>query len=1217
MTVARPRSHALRYALLPALLLVGLVAPAVAAPAGPVASGAPAQVADELREAADAGTDPAAARQDSGTAAASATSADAPVEIVVTFDDAGVRRADQGDPARAASALQAQARSSIRDADAALSALEETGDVRVLNTFWITGGVLVSAKPTDEVLDALAALPGAVSVVPNFSVEPLESAEPVERAEPSVAASADETPVTYGLERIGAPRAWTDFDAEGQGVRVAVLDTGVDASHPDLAGRMVGSGLGDPTYPGSWISFDRAGNPIASRPSDPGSHGTHVAGTVVGGAESGTRIGVAPQAQLMAANVLSGSGGGSLAKILAGMQWAMDPFDANGDPAGRPADVINMSLGSSGYDETFVPIIRNLRQAGVFPAIAIGNDPCGPTGTSSPGDVYEAFAVGMTDSGDEVDPGSCGATTSWPSSVAEEYGWPDAFVKPDASAPGTAVFSSMPGGVWVESTGTSMATPHVAGAVALIRSAQAGLSVDRIAEALETTAWRPDDSEGPDAGYGHGRIDVHAAVASVLGESGVHGVIRDAETGEAVAGATVAFDDRGETWTTDEQGRFTARLEPGTYTFTATRFGYEDATSAGVVVDGPSFATTTMTMTPITVGALRGSVADSASGDPVAGARVQVVGQEITTTTGDNGAYRIDGLPAGEYRLRVTADGYRESVSDPAEVRAALTTRVDYRLAKLQRALVLGDNGERTSALLGENGFAAESRTELTDDVSAADYDVVVWDAPRPVDDATLRSFVDDADAAGTGVVWLDLGASANSGIAQLGRATGSPGVRESANDRSLAATGYRVVADHEIFQGGALSTEAFGSGDVIIQNEAENGPKYYAWFEDLTGGDVTVLADVVTLRDADDAAQDAGEETPADDPAQSDAADAPPAEEDADAAGSEGADATEAQAATRADEEITRVGSGIAIAQRGDSRNAFLSLHGSSPAVDVRTWSMSSTQLFLNTLTWAAPEASRAPDPDITVPEPPTEEPGKPGGGSTSPDPTSPKPGAQPPSTPGGGATGGSTLPAATSPDASKDAASEKRGAEKAKSAKSATPSAPKPNTAPDAPVDSIDDLTGANDGGLTVRIEDDIASVTVPGADPGDWFFLHVYPSKTPVDWIRVDDEGELRIDIGRMGAGEYRFAFTDEDGALTGWVEVVIEGEAVSAGAADDPPAPVVVDEGPQAALPTTPTSGLSLTPAEQLMLLGAGLLILAAAALVLLSSRRKPQAPGGAA
>lgn len=1111
-----------------AVTVVATVALSATAPTGPAGSATtPAQIAPELLAAAGG----AATADVSGTVAlanATATATSEAIEIMVLFASTAVEENAQGDPVAAASSLQQQAAAGYAAAQTELERLEAVGEISVLNRFWVTSAVLVSATPTTETLDALAALPGATQVIPNFTVTTLDADEITPTAEPSVdseTTTTDGTPVTYGIAKIGADQTWSQDGAEGQGVRVAVLDTGVDATHPDLAGKLVGSGLGDPTYPGGWISFDRAGNPVASVPSDPGSHGTHVAGTVLGGDASGTQIGVAPQAQLMAANVLSGDGGGSMAKVMAGMQWAISPTDSAGDPVGRAADVVNMSLGSSGYDALFIPLVQNLRDAGIFPAIAIGNAPCGDTGTSSPGDVYEAFGVGMTNADDEVDAGSCGAVTSWPAEITEEYGWPTSFVKPDASAPGVAVFSAMPNGLWGESTGTSMATPHVAGAVALIRSAQAGLTVDQIEEALESTAWRPLDAGlGPDTGYGAGRIDVHAAVASVLGDSGILVTVRDSVSGEALAGVTVSYGDRGETWTTDASGQFTAHLEPGSYTLQAGVFGYSDGATGTITVAEGTFSSAEILLTPITTGSITGVVVDTQTGLPLADATVQVVGQPLTATTTAAGEFRFDELPAGDYRVRVTATGYREAVSAEATVTAALTTTINYQLAALARVLVLGDNGGRTADLLSTNGFAAQSSDTLPADFEASDYEVVVWDAPTPVTAEGMAAFLAETEAAGTGVVWLDLGASDDSGISQLHLTTTNPGQRVSGNDRTLTSTGYRVLVEHPIFAGGSLSTDDVAVGDVLTQNAAENGPKFFAAFEDLTGESVTVLAEAVTVA---------------------------------------------------ADGTSTDVGDGIAVLQRGDSRNALLSLHGSSAAVDARSWSLASQQLFTNAVTWTAPAAMQAPDPEIILPTVPT------------------------PSVPDDDA-GTTSTPSTSSTDTAAAAADPVT----APAAVAAAQVAPKPADIPAAPVADIALLTEENTGGLTVSIDSGIASVSIPGATPGDWYFLYVYPTITPVDWIRVNDDGTLRVDIARLSAGSYRFAFVDATGGFAGWVSVVVDGTTVIASRENTVDTPVQTVPAP------TESAPFALSDAELLMLTGAALLVLATAGVLLAAARRRP-------
>jgi subtilisin family serine protease len=1050
------------------------------------------------------------------------------IELMVYFADAGVAPSAQGDPELASASLQDAADEQWERVDTALRELERSGRIEVLGRFWVAQSILVSADASEATLAALAALPGATEITPNYTVEPLEEVVPeaVEDAEAledatqlednaALAAEATtEPPNTYGIERINAHEVWRDFGVRGEGVRVAVLDTGVDATHPEIGGRLVGRGTGDPSYPGGWMNFDRLGNPLTTKPTDPGSHGTHVAGTIVGGSSSGTQIGVAPNAELMAANVLSG--GGSTAKIYAALEWAMSPYDGAGRPAGRAADVINMSLGSGGFDARMATAIQNVRDAGIFPAIAIGNS--GANSTSAPGNFYNAVGVGMTDTNDAVSSGSSGGTVSWSASIAEQFGWPASYTKPDISAPGVAVFSAMPGGMYGNSSGTSMATPHVAGAAALIKSAQGGLTVSQIQDALEQTAHRPGEDQGavyPDTRYGHGRIDVHAAIALVQGQSGVKGVLTDSATGRPV-----------------------------------------------------SFVPVQVALKPITVGSIAGTVLDHAGGAPIEGAVVTVMGQDISTTTAADGSYRLSGLPAGEYRLKASAPGKRELLSGSAPVKAALETAVHFRLADLNSVLVLnGLEGDRTATLLTENGFLVAHATSLAAAPAPLDsYDAVVWDTPLGgANAAEVEAAIAATDASGTGVVWLDLGRSADSGIGTLHSRLGTPATRETADDRTASEVAYRVTREHPIFAGGLLSPDTLGVGSVIVQNSA-NGSKSAAWFDGLTGAAPTVIGESIYQHP-----------DPGDDRARIQ----------------------------------TVLGSGIAVDERANNRHALLALHGSSNAIDARNWSPAAAQVMLNAVTWVSPAEAQAPDPQIVVPVPPVVPPGDGGnntpgngGGGTPTDDTGSGPGTSRPD----------PVPAPTTPTAPTTTALSGPS-----SRAPSTQSAPKPSSTPEPPVATANQLTRANSGGVTVRIADGIAHVTIPGSKPGDWFFLHVYPSKTPVDWIRVNDDGELRIDIARLSPGSYRFAFTSASGDFAGWVAVEVPGTPRSASNAEDPGA-AGFDDAPllltEEQLREPQSAGLSLSGPEQLMLLGAALLVLCAAGVVLFGTRGAASSRGSA-
>src|SRR4030042_5569662 len=226
----------------------------------------------------------------------------------------------------------------------------------VLNTFWLTNAILADV-PVD-LLDGFTSLAEVARLFENFAITipgPLEG-----ESLPGILA----VNCTWGLEMIRAPEVW-DMNITGSGVRVAVLGTGVDISHPDLAGKMWTDDPEDPTYPGGWIEFNSYGNiVVGSEPDDSQHHGTHTSGTVLGGNVSGIAIGVAPGAWLMHGLVIPG-GSGTFAQVIAGMEWAIDPVDQYGTQAGEPADVISMSLGASGYYDAYVEPFQNIKAAGI------------------------------------------------------------------------------------------------------------------------------------------------------------------------------------------------------------------------------------------------------------------------------------------------------------------------------------------------------------------------------------------------------------------------------------------------------------------------------------------------------------------------------------------------------------------------------------------------------------------------------------------------------------------------------------------------------------------------------------------------------------------------------------------------------------------------------------------------------------------------------------
>jgi subtilisin family serine protease len=254
---------------------------------------------------------------------------------------------------------------------------------------------------------------------------------------------------TWGLKAIGIDRLHSD-GLTGRGVLVGHLDTGVDGSHPALAGVI-----------GKYAEFDSLGIQVTgAQPKDSGEHGTHTACTIAGQAIKGIHIGVAPGAKLASAMVIEG--GKVTARVLGGMNWVV----------GQGARVLSMSLGFPGYAEDFAVIVQTLRERGVLPVIAVGND--GPGRSRYPGNYSEAVSVGAMDESFSVPDFS--SSQRFARSI-------EPFV-PDLVAPGVDVISGVPGGGYIMMSGSSMATPHIAGLAALLMEAKPNKTIEEIEAAI-------------------------------------------------------------------------------------------------------------------------------------------------------------------------------------------------------------------------------------------------------------------------------------------------------------------------------------------------------------------------------------------------------------------------------------------------------------------------------------------------------------------------------------------------------------------------------------------------------------------------------------------------------------------------------------------------------------------------------------------------------------
>ncbi|MFH8606173.1 S8 family serine peptidase [Streptomyces sp. NPDC018029] len=291
--------------------------------------------------------------------------------------------------------------------------------------------------------------------------------------------------------QIGTPKAW-EAGLTGKGVKVAVLDTGFDAGHPDLEGRVAESR--------SFIS----GEEVADR----NGHGTHVASTVGGSgaaSDGGKEKGVAPGASLAVGKVLSDEGFGSESEIIAGMEWAARDVDAT---------IVSMSLGSQeasdGTDPMAAAVNSLSKETGALFIVAAGNTGA-PSSIGSPGAADAALTVGAVDSADEA----AYFTSRGPR--AGDHG-----LKPDLSAPGVDILAARSqlaegDGFYTEMSGTSMATPHVAGVAALLAERHPDWTGARLKDALMSTS-RQIDASAYDLGAG--RVSVPDALDAPVTATG-------------------------------------------------------------------------------------------------------------------------------------------------------------------------------------------------------------------------------------------------------------------------------------------------------------------------------------------------------------------------------------------------------------------------------------------------------------------------------------------------------------------------------------------------------------------------------------------------------------------------------------------------------------------------------------------------------------------------
>jgi serine protease AprX len=391
-------------------------------------------------------------------------------------------------------------------------------------SFYIANAI--GLKANKRLLDILSQFEEIGSIIEDasYAMLPLQTARTnMERA------------TEWGISKINAPQVW-ELGHTGQGVVVGGHDTGYEWNHPAILNQYRGWNGVTANHNYNWHDAVKQNAPQTSGtnpcgynlavPCDDHNHGTHTAGTMVGNDGGNNQIGVAPSAKWIGCRNME-RGWGTLTTYMECFEWFLAPYaygatPAQGDPDMAP-HVINNSwycpteegCNSSNF-EVMETIVNNLKNAGVVVVVSAGNSGNGgcSTVTGPPAFFENSFSVGATNSADAIASFSSRGPVTIDGSGR---------LKPNVSAPGVSVRSCIRNGEYASFSGTSMAGPHVAGAVALIISANPDLAgeVELIESILEQTAFHPSNTETcgsipantwPNNTFGYGRIDVLAAV---------------------------------------------------------------------------------------------------------------------------------------------------------------------------------------------------------------------------------------------------------------------------------------------------------------------------------------------------------------------------------------------------------------------------------------------------------------------------------------------------------------------------------------------------------------------------------------------------------------------------------------------------------------------------------------------------------------------------------
>jgi thermitase len=471
----------------------------------------------------------------------------------------------------------------------------------------------------------------------------------------------------WALTKVGAPQAW-DVTTGSPSMKIAILDTGVDVDHPDLANKVISN----VNFSGSNTTDDVFG------------HGTNVAGIAAANTNNGIGVaGLGYSSSIINVKVLGDDGKGYWSWIAQGIIWAAD----NG------AKVINLSLGDSSNSSTVEDAINYAWNKGVVVVAAAGNE--GNSNAFYPAYYPNCIAVAATDASDMLSP------------------WSNRGDWVDVGAPGDSILSTWGHKYYGSMSGTSMASPCVAGLAALLFTTVSDTNGDgKLNDEVRSRIEASCDDIGV-TGIGCGRINAARAVGSAPVLPGrISGQVADAN-GSAIFGAQVS--DGTGTALTDALGSYTIdNVPPGSYQVVADKEGYVTS-SLAVNVLSETTAVADFSLSQIVVpGSITGSVIDAKDGSPIVGAAVSDGNR--TALTDALGSYTIGNVPPGSYQVVASKEGY-ETSSSTVSVLQGTTAIANFCLSQI---IVPGSiTGSVTDAKDGSPMVGATvsdgARTALTD----------------------------------------------------------------------------------------------------------------------------------------------------------------------------------------------------------------------------------------------------------------------------------------------------------------------------------------------------------------------------------------------------------------------------------------------------------------------------------------------------------------------